>query len=503
MAEAINNKRVAKNTAYLYVRMLLTMVVSLFTARIVFRELGADDYGVYTAIGGIIATMSFVTSVLASASQRFFSYEIGKGNEKSLETVFGTMLISFCIGALLIIMVAETLGSWFVMNKMNLIQTSDSTIMWIFQLSLASFIIALLTNPFQALIISNERMKLYAYVCILEVIIKLAIAFLLIVSPIEKLKFYSLMLFLSSLFINSIYVISAKKLYFRKGFHLSFDRAKFKEIFNYTSWTLFGSIASICNTQGLNIVLNLFVGPIANAAYSISSHVSGAVNGFAANFFVAVRPPLIKSYAMNDRQAMMRMFYFSSKIMFVLLFVIAFPISMITDFILNLWLCEVTEYMVPFVRLFLVYTLVLRLSDPISVLIQAANRVKIYHGIVDTFTLFSLPVAYYALRIGASAETVFAVSISVMIIAHALRLLIMRKYLSISISEYLSHTIVPIILTMFVCFSASLLIDHVLPHSTFFNLLTIGSAFVISVATSWFIMFSKNDRDNILKLFKR
>ena len=251
MAEAINNKRVAKNTAYLYVRMLLTMVVSLFTARIVFRELGADDYGVYTAIGGIIATMSFVTSVLASASQRFFSYEIGKGNEKSLETVFGTMLISFCIGALLIIMVAETLGSWFVMNKMNLIQTSDPTIMWIFQSSLASFIIALLTNPFQALIISNERMKLYAYVCILEVIIKLAIAFLLIVSPIEKLKFYSLMLFLSSLFINSIYVISAKKLYFRKGFHLSFDRAKFKEIFNYTSWTLFGSIASICNTQGL------------------------------------------------------------------------------------------------------------------------------------------------------------------------------------------------------------------------------------------------------------
>lgn len=501
--DAANSKRIAKNTMYLYVRMVLTMIVSLFTVRIVLKVLGVEDYGVYTSIAGVISSLSFISSVLANASQRFFSYEIGKNNNKSLNEIFGTVFLTYCAVSLFIIAIAETIGLWFVFNKMNFPSSAVSSVQWIYQFALASFVITLLANPFQALIISFEKMNIYAYMSIIEVILKLTIAYLLYYCSFEKLKVYACLLFVASFLVHIIYIFIGGKILFKNKVVFLWSKTRFKEIFSYTSWTLFGTIAGVCNSQGLNILLNLFFGTIANAAYAIASQVSGAVNSLASNFFVAVRPPLIKSYAQNDIRTTNQLFYFSTKVLYVLLFIIIVPLIFKTEEILKLWLGEVSSYMVSFVRCILIYSVVMRLSDPITVILQAANKVKVYHGIVDTFTMLSLPISYICLRNGCRAEYVFFISISIFVIAHLIRLWILKKNFEISIKDYAVKVIIPllisIILAVVLCYVISLLI----PQTMIGTIISIGLSCGMAIIISLFVVFQTNERIRLKKiLFK-
>lgn len=498
--DSTNSRRIAKNTMYLYIRMVLTMVVSLFTVRIVLNVLGVEDYGIYTSIACVISSLSFISSVLANASQRFFSYEIGKDNSESLNMLFGTVFLTYCAVSLIIIVIAETFGLWFVFNKMNFPPSAISSVQWIYQFAIASFIITLLANPFQALIISYEKMNIYAYMSIIEVVLKLAIAYLLYYSQFEKLKVYACLLFVASFIVNIIYVYTGGKILFNNKVVLLWSKTRFKEIFNYTSWTLFGTIAGVCNSQGLNILLNIFYGPIANAAYAIASQVSGAVNSLGANFFVAVRPPLIKSYAQKDTHRTNILFYFSSKIVFVLLFIITVPIIYKTEFILELWLGEVSPYMVSFVRCILVYSIIMRLSDPITVILQAANRVKLYHGIVDSFTMLSLPVSYIFLKNNSPAESVFMVSIGIFIIAHIIRLLILKRDFQISLIEYMTKLLIPILLTIVITVVCCYIIDLLIPSSIFAAIGSMIFVFILSVIISWIIIFTEIERKRILNM---
>ena len=497
-----NSKRIAKNTMYLYIRMVLTMLVSLITVRVVLNVLGVEEYGVYTSIAGVIASLSFISSVLASASQRFFSYEIGKDNEKSLNEVFGTVFITYCAVSIVIILMAETVGLWFVFNKMNIPTASVNAAHWVYQFALASFVITLIANPFQAIIISYEKMNIYAYMSIIEVIMKLGIAFLLYYRPIEKLKLYAVLMFVASLVVHLVYMGIGGKIVFKNSIKLLWSKTRFKDIFNYTSWTLFGTVAGVCNSQGLNILLNLFYGPVANAAYAISNQVSAAVNSLAANFFVAVRPPLIKSYAQKDMDSTNTLFYFSTKVVFILLFIIAVPIIYKTELILKLWLGDVSPYMVSFVRCILIYTIVMRLSDPITVILQAANQVKIYHGIVDTFTMLSLPIAYVFLKMGAEANSVFIISIIIFVIAHFIRLLILKRNFDLSVKKYIYQIILPIIISIGLSASSIFIID-LLPESTLFNFVSMGLAFLVALVIACFVMLKSNERKRIYAMIKK
>lgn len=499
MSEA-NNKRIAKNTMYLYVRMILTMIVSLFTVRVVLKVLGVEDYGVYASIAGVVSSLSFISSVLANASQRFFSYEIGKNNNDSLQEVFGTIFFTYVAVSLLVLTIAESVGLWFVVNKMNFPFDAISSVRWVYQFSLASFVITLLANPFQAIIISFERMKLFACMSILEVFLKLGVAFALFYSHLDKLKLYACLLFVSSFVVQIVYVIVGGKIFFTKKVTLMWSRSRFKDIFSYTSWTLFGTVAGVCNSQGLNILLNVFYGPIANAAYAISSQVSSAVNSLASNFFIAVRPPLIKSYAQNDTHSTNALFYFSSKIIFVLLFIITVPIFFKTDVILELWLGNVSPYMVSFVRCILIYAIVMRLSDPITVILQAANKVKVYHGIVDTFTMLSLPISYLFLLKGYPAEIVFVVSICIFVIAHVIRLLIMKKYFQFSLVEYMFRLGIPISMSIIMTVVCCYAVDVVMPSNKLASIVSMGLACLISIIISWFIIFRKNERKRVVNI---
>ena len=441
---------------YLYARMFLVMVISLITVRVLLRTLGVEDYGTYNAVAGFVSSLVFISSVLSAASQRFFSYYIGKNDNNQLQKAFAMIIITYLIVIGIIIIVAETIGLWFVFNKMTIPTGRESAVMWVFQMALLACAFSLISTPFQALIISHEEMNIYASISIIEVILKLAIIFILPFFSMDKLALYAVLH--CSVFggISSAYILTSRKRYNESRFTFNWDNAMFKNIFSYSSWSLFGSLAGMCNTQGINILLNVFYGPIANAAYAISAQISAAVNQFSSNFYTAVRPALIKSYASNEFGYMNKLFMLSNKVIFMLMLILILPIYLSTEPLIRLWLGTVGQYMVEFTRLSLVYTFILCLSNPITTIVQAANRVKCYHGIVDTFTLLSLPVVYLLFKRGVSPTYAYMTTIIVFGIAHIIRLIVLRRTIVFSVKNYFQKFIIPsgfalVLSSIFVC----------------------------------------------------
>lgn len=443
MGQLNNNKRIAKNTMYLYARMFLVMAISLITVRVLLRTLGVEDYGTYNAVAGFVSSLVFVSSVLSAASQRFFSFYIGKNDNIKLQKAFTMIILTYLIVIGIIMIVAETVGVWFVFNKMTIPIGRESAVMWVFQMSLLTCGFSLISTPFQALIISHEEMNIYASISIIEVLLKFGVLFILPLFSMDKLALYSVLHCLVFGGIGAAYITISRRRYKETQFTFNWDKAMFKDIFSYSSWSLFGSLAGMCNTQGVNMLLNVFYGPIANAAYAISAQISAAVSQFSSSFYTAVRPALIKSYASKEFCYMNELFMLSNKVLFILMLILILPIYVITEPLIKLWLGNVEQYMVEFTRLSLVYTFILSLSNPITTIVQAANKVKYYHGIVDTFTLVSLPVIYFLFKSDIPPVCAYIITIIVFALAHILRLMVLRKTIVFSVKRYLQQFILP------------------------------------------------------------
>lgn len=443
-----NNKRIAKNTLFMYMRMFLVMLISLFTVRVLLRILGVEDYGLYNAIGGVVTSLTFVSNTLAAASQRFFSFYIGKGDRANLEKSFSIIFLTYVIVIILLVLVAETVGLWFVFHNMTFPEESAQSVMWVYQMAIATMICSLLSNPYQALIISHEDMNVYASISIIEVILKMGIVFLLTFIPFDKLSLYSILHFFVFLGVGVAYVVICIRRYSESRLSFVWDKTMFRELFSYSSWSLFGSVAGMCNTQGINILLNIFFGPIANAAYSISAQVSVAVNQFGNSFFSAVRPALIKSYAGCEYDYMNKLFFLSNKVLFLLMFIVILPIFVETRHILELWLGNVENYMVEFTRLSMIYTFLICFSNPITTIIQAANKVKKYHLVVDGFSLIILPIVYLLFKLGCPPIFAYITTVGVFACAHFLRLVILKAVILFSPKHYIFKCIFPIIIAV-------------------------------------------------------
>lgn len=471
-----SNSQIAKNTLFLYMRMFFTMAVSLYTVRVIIKTLSVSDYGLYGAVGGVILTFSFITGVLTNASQRFFSVELGKGAEGRVKDVFSTLFLTYLGVSFIIIALAETVGLWFLQNKMTIPEGREDAAMWVYQFALLSFVITLLSNPYQALVIAYERMNLYAYLSILDVILKLLVVYVLLVFDYDKLKVYAVLMFLSQFITNSIYIIYCKTHFKELKVVLKVNKPMFKTVFSYSSWTLFGTIAGMCNTQGMNLLLNVFFGSIANAAYSVSNQVYSSVGLFATNFYTAVKPPLIKNYVTGNFDYVRKLFLFSSKMLFILLFIVVLPLMICTESILSLWLGEVRDYMVIFVRLSLIYITLMIISYPITAVVQAGGHVKLYHTLVDGFSILALPVVYMLFKVGFSAEWAYVVSIIIFAIAHFLRLYVLKKvFPSFEVSPYLLQFLLPSV-TLFVALFLSLYY-----FCPFFNLNLVNTIFYCAI----------------------
>lgn len=450
MPNSENNKRIAKNTLMLYFRMILTMVVSLYTSRVVLNTLGVEDYGTYNVVGGVVTMFGFFNGAMTSATQRFLSFDIGKNDYVQLQKTFNATQIIHIGIALLIFILAETIGLWFVNTQLNLPEDRMEAARWVYHFSILSFVISVIQVPYNAVIISRERMNVYAYVSILEVLLKLFIVFMLTWIAFDKLKLYGILLFTVSLIVASIYRIYCLKHFDETSFKIVKDKDLYKTLISYSGWNLFGNIAAVAKGQGISILLNIFFGTVVNAAQGIANQVFSAITSFVYNFQTASNPQIIKSYAAEDKTYMINLVIRTSKFSFYLLFILTLPVMLEIEYILKLWLKIVPDYTAVFTILILINALIDTASGPLMTSLQATGKIKVYQSVVGILLILILPISYLFFKLGFSAESTFFVSISIAIIAFAFRIQLTKKHIpEFSIKLFLQEIIlrnIPVVL---------------------------------------------------------
>lgn len=438
---SINNKRIVNNTLMLYFRMILSMLVSLYTSRVILNTLGVEDYGIYNVVGGVVSMFAFFNSAMSNATQRFLSYEIGKSDFLQLRKTFNATQAVHVGIAVLIFLLAETIGLWFVKTYLVLPVDRMEAAIWVYHFSVLSFIVTIIQVPYNATIIAHERMNVYAYVSLLEVSLKLLIIFLLVQISFDKLKLYSVLYFVVVLIIAAIYRIYTQCNFEESKFEVVRDKKLYISLVKYSSWSLFGNIAGVAKVQGVNILLNIFFGPVLNAARGVSMQVQSAVQSFVTNFQMAVNPQIIKSYAADRKEYMISLIIRSSKFSFYLMFIISLPIILEIEQILRLWLKIVPEFSSVFTMLVLIIILIDCVSGPLMTAIQATGEIKVYQAIVGSLIFLILPISYIFLKLGYSPEITLYINVVVSIISLIFRLYIVGKLLNFPIMKFVYEVI--------------------------------------------------------------
>lgn len=433
-----NNKRIAKNTLLLYFRMLFMMAVNLYTSRVVLHVLGVEDFGIYNVVGGVVAMFSVISGSLSAAISRFITYELGKGDKEKLTRIFSSSVtIQLGLG-LIILLLAEAIGVWFLNEKMAIPENRMYAANWVFQLSILTFIINLISVPYNAAIIAHEKMSAFAYISILEVVAKLIIVYMLLLSPIDKLIFYAILMASVALIIRFVYGFYCKRHFGECTYHFIFDKELLKKMFGFAGWNFIGASSAVLRDQGGNIVINLFCGPTVNAARGIAYQVNTAISGFVNNFMTALNPQITKSYAAGDKEYMMTLIYQGARLSFYILFILSLPVIINAHYILTLWLKIVPEHTTLFVQLVLIFAMSESISNPLITAMLATGRIRNYQIIVGGLQLLNLPISYILLRYGCIPETVLIVAICISQCCLAARLYMLRGMIGLSVRKYIS-----------------------------------------------------------------
>lgn len=445
-----NNKRIAKNTLLLYVRMLFMLGVSLYTSRVVLSTLGVVDFGINNVVGGVIAMLGFLTGSLGAASSRYITYDLGKGDIAVMKKTFGNILSIHFILAAIVLVVGETLGLWFMSTQLQIPPEREIAAMWVYQFSIFSSVLAVISVPYNATIIAHEKMSAFAYISIVDAVLKLLIVYLLLIIPYDKLIVYAILFFCIQVFDRVVYGIYCSRHFQETRTRPKYDGKLFKEIFAFAGWTMNGNLAVMGYTQGLNILLNIFFGPTVNAARGIAVQVQSVCQQFCSNFQMALNPQLTKSYAQGNLNEMHRLLVKSSKFSFYILFFIVLPLIFEAEFVLKLWLGIVPEHTVTFLRLILVVGLLYTLSNPIIVSVHATGRLKKFQIIEGTMLLTIVPIAYISLKyFGIQPEYVFVVHIVVELCTQYARLRIVLPMIGMKLGDYNKNVVKPIMFVVF------------------------------------------------------
>ena len=422
-----DNRRIALNTLSLYFRMILTMMVSLYTSRIVLEVLGVEDFGIYNVVGGIVVMFGFLNSAMSTSTQRFLSFEVGRGNLLQLQKVFSSSVIIHAIIAISIFLIAESVGLWFLNTQLSIPDERMSAANWVYQFSIFAFMVNVMTVPFNALIISHEKMEIYAYISILEVVLKLLIVYLLSFGGFDKLKLYACLIFCVSLLISSIYQFYCLTKFPKCRFKFTWQNDILKKLTSFSGWNLFGGVAYIAKNQGVNIVLNVFFGTAINAAWGIAQQVNTAVLLFVQNFVTAINPPIIKAYAKGDRVRLFSLLFSGMKYTFFLAFCLIIPLLFDTDFVLSLWLKTVPDNAVVMVKFILIAILIELFSHVVATTVLATGNVKWYQIVVGIIVFLNLPFSYAAIEITHSPIAPMYVMVFFSIVSMICRFLILYR----------------------------------------------------------------------------
>ena len=477
-SHAENTKRIAKNTLMLYVRMLFSMLVSLYTSRVVLNTLGVEDYGIYNVVGGFVAMFSLISNSLSASVSRFLTFELGRGDMERLKETFSTSLMIHLALAGIVFLLAESIGIWFLNTQMTIPEERLYAANWVFQASVIAFMFGLFSVPYNASITSHERMSTFAYIGILEVVLRLLIVLFIAYVPLgyDKLIAYSLLLVMVSMLLQCIYLWYCRKHFEECRFKPHFNKSFWKEMSSFAGWNFIGASSGLLKDQGVNLLLNLFLGPVVNAARGISVSVNTAVSGFAGNFMSAINPQITKSYASGDRVYMFSLVERGARFSFYIILLFALPVIFETDFILTLWLKHYPAHTVNFVRLILFLSLCEVLSNTLITLQLATGKIRNYQLAVGGMQLMNFPVSYICLKVGLPPESTLIVAILISLSCLCLRLVFLRSMVGLSVRRYLRN----------VCCNVGfvLVVASILPSLLYLNLQDGWGRFLMVVAVS-------------------
>lgn len=440
-----NNKRIAKNTLLLYIRMLFIMAINLYTSRVILKILGVNDFGIYNVVGGVVIMFSVLTGSLSAAISRFFTFELGRKDTNKLQKIFTTSLTIQYLIAIVVFFLAETGGTFFLNYKLNINPDRLWAANWVLQCSILSFIIGIISLPYNAVIIAHERMKAFAYIGVLDVILKLTAVLILPFIQADRLVMYSIFVLLIVLIIRFIYGFYCSRNFEECKFSFSFEKPLMKEMLSFSGWNFIGASSAVLRDQGVNIVLNIFCGTAVNAARGVAMQVSHAVNMFSTNFMTALNPQITKSFASGEHDYMMQLIFKGSRFSYYLLYLLSFPILLNTEYILQLWLNIIPDYTVNFVRLILCFILLEALSYPLITLMLATGRIRNYQIVVGGFQMLNFPLSYLVMKMGKTPEYTLYVAISLSVCCLISRLIMLHRMVGLNIILFIKEVIFKII----------------------------------------------------------
>lgn len=490
----INNKRIAKNTIILYIRMFVFMAIGFYTSRVILNTLGVEDYGIYNVVGGIVSMFTFINGGLASATSRNITFELGRGNAKKLRNVFGTSLTIHGIVSIIIIIVSETIGLWLFYNKMQIPLARLDAAMCVYQLSILTAILSIIMVPYNAAVIAHEKISAFAWMTLLDAILKLVIVFLLVAISYDKLMIYALLFFFVSIIDQVIYILYCLRHFPESRIGFIWDKLLLKNMSSFAGWSLFGNLAGVAYTQGVNILLNIFFGPVVNAARGIAIQVQSIVQQFIRNFQLALNPQITKTYAANELSEMHKLMFRSARFSFLLMYFISLPVLLETNFLLVIWLKIVPENTVLFFRIIMCTSLIYATANPLIIANQATGVVKKYQMVCGSILLAILPLSYIALKMGAPAYSVFIIHFIIEIVTQCARMYMLRNLIDLPVSSYIKQIYLPLagVIITSIILPVSF---HCVMDEGVMRFLTVGFISVISVGlSSFFIGLTKNEQ---------
>jgi len=488
---------------FLYFRMLLTLVVGLYTSRVVLQTLGISDYGLYNVVGGIITLFTFINSTLASGTQRFMSYALGEQNFNKMRSVFSTAIYLHALSSLIIVIIAEVVGLWLLYNKMQIPEGRMDAAFWVFQFSIFATMVKMMEVPYMATLIAHERMNIYAYISIYDVVMKLLIVFMIQIVDYDKLILYAFLLFIVHISSALIYLFYCRSKYNETHSIVGFNKSTFKEIASFSGWNIFGCGAVALQGQGVNILLNMFFGTVVNAARGIAFQVNGIILQFVHNFQVAVNPQIVKLYASGQKDEMFKLVLNNSKFAAFLFLIIAIPAFVEIEFVLRIWLGEYPDYAPVFLRIIIVQSLIQTMTRPVVMAVHAVGKMKEVNLTSGVALLLILPVTYILLKLGVDPAMVFIVNIIPWLLETFFELYFEKKFIDFPIWGFYKKVYGVVFPIALLIFAIPYLAHLFLPLEGWCRFLVVST---ISLVTSGFVIFyfglSKHLREMVLEKAK-
>ena len=495
------NKRIAKNTLVLYVRMIVVLFLTFYISRLILHNLGIVDYGIYNVVFGFVSMFSFFNTSMTACIQRFYNYELGKNGDEGISHVFTTSIIIQLFLAFIIFILVESLGFYFFDNKLEIPIERMHSAQLIYQSSIAIMVLMIFQVPFQSLVICYERMNVYALVCIVDVVLKLLVTIVIAYLPGDSLVEYGFLLLLISVINLTFYIFYVFNKFKFITLKFKLDKSLLKKMLSFSSWSMFGSFAQICRFQGLNVLLNMFFGPVVNAAQGLAMQIKGGVTAFISNITTAAQPQIVQSYAVKDENRFRNLLFTISKICYIMLYMMVLPLILEMDFVLNFWLGEnVPQYTSVFARIILFTSLIDVFNNPITICIYSTGKIRGYNLLTSLLGILLLPISYFILNFQYPPESVYYVSLIISIFVEIVSIYFLKIRTSIKISEYLSKVLFPLLIfSVFSCVIPFFIYYNLNPSAIRF-ILTVTIVVVVTIFLGYYFCLNNNERELVKKM---